>query len=120
MRITFALCIASMLSSQALGQATMPLSGDLLRETLIGNTIAGIENGESYSEYLRSDGSISGLSGSDKYSGRWRISGDQICFLYPEESRNWDCTQASLQGNEIIWSDKGGVANLIKGNPHGL
>jgi hypothetical protein len=120
MRIRFALYLASMLPSVALGQAPVPLSGELLRETFVGNTISGIENGEAYSEYLRSDGSISGLSGSEKYSGRWRISGDQICFLYLGESKNWDCTQASLRGNEIIWSDKGGVANLMKGNPHGF
>jgi hypothetical protein len=109
-----------LLSSAAFSQAAISLSGDLLRKTLIGNTITGVENGESYVEYLRSDGVISGLSGSEKYSGRWRISGDQICFLYPKESQDWDCTQASLQGNEIIWSDKGGTANLMKGNPNGL
>jgi len=118
MRMPLALCIASMLSSVALAQTTM--SSELLKETLVGNTIAGIDDGQAYFEYFRSDGSISGLAGSEKYSGRWRISGDQICFLYPEESNDWNCTKASLQGNEIIWPDKGGVASLIKGNPHGL
>jgi hypothetical protein len=36
------------------------LSGNQIRDTLIGNTLTGVADGESYSEHLNSDGTISG------------------------------------------------------------
>src|SRR5882724_241683 len=80
-----ALIVASTIlafSTTAFGQS---LSGKQIRETLIGNTFSGVdEDGESFSERLNPDGLISGRSPSGSYSGRWRISGKQICFLYPQ------------------------------------
>jgi hypothetical protein len=40
-------------------------------------------------------------------AGRWRISGDHICFFYAEGQRDpkWDCTEVNLKGNQIIWND---------------
>jgi hypothetical protein len=52
---------------------------------------------------LNADGSISGRSPSGSYSGRWRISGNQICFLYPQTK--WDCTEVRLDGDRITWED---------------
>ena len=102
-----ALIVASTIlafTTTAFGQS---LSGKQIRETLIGNTISGVEDGESYSEHLNPDGTISGRSPSGSYSGRWRISGNQICFLYPEAHRptEWDCTEVRLDGNRITWED---------------
>jgi hypothetical protein len=67
----------------------------------------GVADGESYSEHLNPDGTISGHSPSGAYAGRWRISGDQICFSYPEGKRDakWDCTEVKLKGSRIIWDD---------------
>jgi hypothetical protein len=103
-----ALIVASTIlvfSNTAFGQS---LSGEQIRETLIGNTISGISDGESYSEYLNPNGTIAGRGPSGSYSGKWRISGDQICFLYPQghESAKWDCTEVRLDGNRITWEDK--------------
>jgi len=92
-------------STAAFGQS---LYGKQIRETLIGNTFSGVdEDGESFSERLNPDGTISGRSPSGSYSGRWRISGNQICFLYPQgdQSTEWDCTKVRLDGNRITWED---------------
>jgi hypothetical protein len=112
-----ALIVASTIlafSTAAFGQS---LSGKQIRETLIGNTFSGVdEDGESFSEHLNPDGTISGRSQSDSYSGRWRISGNQICFLYPQgdQSTKWDCTKVRLDGDRITWEDKT-TATLSRG-----
>jgi hypothetical protein len=83
------------------------LSGDKIRTTLVGNTFSGFADGETYSEHLNPDGTISGQSPSGAYAGRWRISGDEICFSYTEDKLDpkWDCTEVILKGNQIIWDD---------------
>jgi hypothetical protein len=91
-------------SNTAFGQS---LSGKEIRETLIGNTLSGVSDGESYSEYLNADGTIVGRSPSGSYSGKWRISDDQICFLYPQgnQSTEWNCTEVRVDGDRITWED---------------
>lgn len=102
-----ALIVASTIlafSTAAFGQS---LSGKQIRETLIGSTFSGVdEDGESFSERLNSDGTISGRSPSGSYSGRWRISGKEICLLYPDQSAEWDCTEVRLDGDQITWDDE--------------
>jgi hypothetical protein len=105
MRVMLLAGVALALSTTAFAQE---LSGTQIRQALVGKTISGIENGESYSEYLSPDGGISGRSPSGAYSGRWAISGNEICFLYEEGSRRsgkWDCNDVRLHGNRIIWDN---------------
>ena len=111
-----ALIVASTIlafSTTAFGQ---PLSGKQIRETLVGNTFSGVEDGESFSEYLNPDGTISGRSPSGSYSGRWRISGNQICFSYPQgkQSAKWECTKVRVDGDRITWEDRT-TATLSRG-----
>jgi hypothetical protein len=43
-----------------------------------------------------------------KHWGRWRISGNEICFLYEQGKRDagkWDCNEVKLRGSQIIWDD---------------
>ena len=113
-----ALIVASTIlafSTTAFGQS---LSGKQIRETLIGNTFSGVdEDAQSFSEYLSADGTIWGESSSGSYSGRWRISGNQICFLYPQgdQSAEWDCTEVRLDGDRITWGDNT-TATLSRGD----
>jgi hypothetical protein len=104
MRIALLAGITFALSTAAFAQS---LSADQIKTRLIGNTFSGFADGESYSEHLNTDGTISGHSPSGAYAGRWRISGDQICFSYPEGkgSAKWDCTEVKLKGSRIIWDD---------------
>jgi hypothetical protein len=114
-------------TQSALAQSATTLTAQEIRDQLIGNTISGVEDGESYVEYLRKDGAISGQSGSEKYSGLWRIGDDQICFFYKEDgksaskSENWDCTFVVIHGDKVIWQGTDDPdATLLAGNPNGL
>jgi hypothetical protein len=101
MRIAMLAAAILALSTTAFAQS---LSGNQIRQTLVGGTISGVENGETYSERLNPNGTISGRSKSGAYSGRWRISGDEICLL-EEGARQWDCNEVRVQGDKIIWDD---------------
>jgi hypothetical protein len=103
-------------------QASQQLSSEEIRTSIVGNTLAGVQDGEAYTEFLRSDGTISGRAKSGEYSGEWRISGNRICFLYREDKKNWDCSYVKLRGSQVVWSQKGGASfsTLVRGNPRGL
>ena len=105
MRIALIAGMTLALSTAAFAQS---LSGDQIRTTLVGNTFSGVADGESYTEHLNPDGTISGRSPSGAYSGKWRISGNEICFSYMEgkQDTKWDCTKVKLRGARIIWDDK--------------
>lgn len=101
MRIAIAVLFTAALSTTAFAQS---LSGEQIRQALIGHTITGTEDGEAYSEYLNPNGTISGRSPSGAYAGKWRITDDEICFIY-DDSKGWDCNEVKLRGSEIIWDD---------------
>jgi hypothetical protein len=104
------------------------LPNDQIRAKLVGNTISGVEDEETYSEYLKQDGKIAGFAPSGKYTGRWRIADDQICFFYDgagktvTSAKDWECSFVAIDGSKITW-DPGPDASestLIAGNPKGL
>ena len=97
-----------------------------LRETLVGNTYAGDSTrhpGSRYAEFVRPDGTISGLwNGTDRYKGKWAISGKVWCYQYKNSS---DCGTVSKEGNAIYWyqldgTTKGGKSKVRQGNPDEL
>jgi hypothetical protein len=98
------------------------LSSKEIRASIVGNTLTGVQDGEAYTEFLRSDGTISGRAKSGKYFGEWRISGNRICFGYRDDKKNWDCSYVKLRGSQVVWSQKGGASfsTLVRGNPRGL
>jgi hypothetical protein len=102
MRIALVLSMTFALTATALAQS---LSDGQIRQALVGHTISGVENGKSYSEYLNPNGTISGKNSSGAYSGRWRIARGEICFLYEDSTKGWDCNGVRLRGNTIIWDD---------------
>ena len=114
MRVLLFITAATLaLSTTAFAQS---LSGDQIRETLVGNTMSGFDDGEVFHEYLNPNGTISGSTPSGRYSGQWRISGDEICFAYDTNAKSgpkWDCSEVRLRRNRIIWDDNS-TATLIR------
>jgi len=103
------------------------LSGGEIQARFVGNTIDGVENGESYSEYLVPDGTLRGVEPSGFYSGRWRIANNQICFHYDEDDGQpgaWDCSPVTLVGEKVYWSqgveEESPEATVVSGNPKNL
>jgi hypothetical protein len=108
MRSLFLATVVMALSTTAFAQS---LSGNQIRERLVGNIISGVDKGECFSQVLNPDGSIAAQSPSGTYWGRWNISGNKICLSYESES---DCTGVKLRGSRVIWDD-GTSASLKRG-----
>jgi hypothetical protein len=107
------------------------LTGEDIKKEIVGNSITGIEEGETYVEYLGPDGTISGLAESGFYRGSWRVDGDKICLLYDQDegadanANTWDCEPVTRKGQNIYWSDSVAAdepseATLLTGNPKKL
>jgi len=110
-----------------LGADASALSGAQIRAQVIGNTITGVEDGETYAEYLAPDGTISGEGDSGAYAGFWRVAGDQLCFRYDDDDAGgaWDCASVTLIGASVYWSRGAPAgappeATLLAGNPKKL
>jgi hypothetical protein len=107
------------------------LSADEIKNEIVGNTITGVDKGKAYTEYLKPDGTISGLEQAGPYNGAWRLEGDRICLSYdPDEEatskeRQWDCWPIARKGDDLFWSDSVAAddpaeAKLLPGNPKNL
>ena len=98
---------------------------DQLRKAVIGNTVSGVEDGKSYTEYFRSDGFIHGEDHEGPYVGEWRIAGPEICTRYFEEDHSmsaWECAGVDIDGSHFAWTKDGerNAAQLLPGNPDKL
>jgi len=68
-----------------------------------------------YTEFYGADGVIKGKD----YTGKWRVSGDTMCFQYSQDPEA--CWQVKLDGDKVTWVKGGkedGTGNIIKGNPN--
>jgi len=135
------------LSILMLGIAGHALASDLeltaseIKARIIGNTISGVDDGETYMEYYSPNGTILGTDSSGKYTGNWRIDGDQLCTLFPDDddsdddnstdnsaganktnnaggAKSWSCSNIGLIGDKVIWNDDGDLsdAKLLPGH----
>ncbi len=111
MRILLCVALSVTLSTTAFARS---LTGDQIKQLIIGKTITGVQDNARYSEYLDPQGTISGDSEGEDYFGRWRISGNELCFRYAGESKEWVCTGVTLKGSTIIWDDNTS-ATLVAG-----
>lgn len=90
-------------------------------------TFSGDDEGKSYSEYYAPDGTLRGKSGTETYSGSWKVVGEQLCFTYPNKGdktdSETDCYAVFKNGDAISWVDEDGKlveATFAEGNPNGL
>jgi hypothetical protein len=96
------------------------LSGDEIRQQLVGNTFTGLmeasEGGPSpYAEYYDPDGTIRG----EGYAGHWTSEGDTMCLAYEQSPKN--CWQVGSDDGELQWILNGtvqGTGKVAPGNPN--
>ncbi len=86
-------------------------------------TFRGNDGQSQYSEYYAPDGTLRGKSGTETYSGSWKVVGEQLCFNYPGKTNETDCYAVFKNGDVITWVDANGElveATYAEGNPDGL
>lgn len=101
-------------SGQASAGATA--TGDQITAAISGNTVQGsmIASG-AYTEFYGADGVIKGKD----YAGKWRVSGDTMCFQYGQDPES--CWTVRLDGDQVTWVKDGkddGTGTIVKGNPN--
>ena len=104
------------IGGSALAAATA--SGEQISAAISGNTVQGsmVASG-AYTEFYGADGVIKGKD----YAGKWRVSGDTMCFQYGQDPEA--CWQVRLDGNQVTWVKDGkadGTGTIVKGKPNGF
>src|SRR5208283_5437223 len=86
--------------------AARELSGDRIRQDVIGNTLVGTEDGLQYFEYFIDDGTIVGEGKDGEYSGHWFIQGAQLCVAYEDDNgyipQTHKCARVILNRNQVV------------------
>ncbi|MDQ0395443.1 hypothetical protein [Labrys monachus] len=90
----------------------LQLTAAEIKARIIGNTVLGVEDGNPYQEYFNPNGSISGKSSTETYTGAWRIQGDKLCMGYESDDESgqindWNCSDVGVIGDRVIWNDDG-------------
>ena len=92
------------------------LSGDQIRQAVVGNTVEGTMEGTGdYAEFYQTDGTIRAQA----YSGIWTIEGDDMCFQYGSDPKM--CWEVARDGDTLEWIKDGkveGTGKVAAGNPH--
>jgi hypothetical protein len=97
------------------------LTGDQIRQRIIGNTIVGTEDGAPVSKYFGADGFIRVEDKDGRYKGVWKIKGNELCVGYEDDNGNMDeakeCSTMALRGDRVIRSsDEGDLLTLKAGD----
>lgn len=95
---------------------------------LVSNTThSGTDQGAPYSEYYAADGKVSGTKDGTPYTGTWKVSNDELCFTYADDSgasqAPADCYTARADGATVYWYQDGTLSSTttsVPGNPQNL
>ena len=99
------------------------LSGDQIRQSVIGNTLVGTDEDSQYFEYFAADGTIVGQGEDGEYSGHWFMRGDRLCVAYEDDNghipQTDKCSGVIVSRDQIIASsiDEDDPLALLLGNP---
>jgi hypothetical protein len=120
------LAIALVFVSTAAFAASQKLSGNQIQQHIIGNTLAGTENGSPYFEYFAAYGVIMGRGKDGEYLGNWTIRGDKLCVAYEDDNGNiagiHKCSYIFVNGRQVTGSsiDEDDPLTIEQGNPRNL
>lgn len=126
MALRVAIPLALLLASTS-GQAVERLSGDQIRRSFEGNTVAGRYSGSNlpFSEYHHPDGRVSGHNrGVPNTDACWITTADAVCYYYgQQEKRRTYCFTVDLSGRLNVLRTKGsgrinGMAVVEPGDPN--
>ena len=127
--------LASLLLLTSLSFGAVLTTEAQIRQAIVGNTISGVEDGKSYTEYYQPDGYIHGLEPEGLYVGEWRTTGRNFCVRYFDKGEGadreeqgsgsigaWECMGVEIQGSLFAWIKDGEryKAQLAPGNPNKL
>lgn len=125
MRALNAMLVATAVTVPSQAQSKMLGNDDQIRQVFVGNTVSGVEQGESYVEFYFPDGRIGGEGREGAYSGHWQIVRGRMCLSYDVaggKATPWDCARVGLEGSRIVWAERGekSFSVLKAGNPKGF
>ena len=88
-------------------------------------TYRGESDGKPYAEYYAPDGSVRAKSGSEPYTGSWKVVGEELCFTYPKQGSESevDCYSVFKDGDALTWIGADGAVvktTYVEGNPDNL
>lgn len=105
--------VLTLVTAPAFGQDLA--TGAQIEAAIAGNTVQGsMLDAGAYTEFYQADGQIRGKD----YTGKWSISGDQMCFDYGEGA---DCWSVRIDGSAVTWVKDGvddGTGTILSGNPN--
>jgi len=117
--------LTGLLALTSLSFGAVLTTEDEIRQAIVGNTVSGIEDGKSYTEYYQPDGSVHGEDPEGPYVGEWRIAGRHFCTRHFDEDHSmsaWECMGVDINGSHFAWIEDGEryEAQLVPGNPNKL
>ena len=94
------------------------MSGSDIKARVIGNTVAGVDEGKPYQEYYNPNGSIDGVD-TEEYGGAWRIDSNRLCTRYESDDEKkgapaWECSGVTVKGDQLTWVDGEGEKTEVK------
>lgn len=126
--ITAALLLAAGYASpgQSEEQSKSRLTGEEIKEKIIGNSVSGPTKDGPYTVHFPGYGQVQGVRSSNyKDRGTWRVQDDLMCIRWDNWWGNAErCWDVFLTGNTVTWIRPDGSfsdsAELVEGNPAGL
>jgi hypothetical protein len=97
------------------------LIGKTAWDRLVGNSIAGTEDGKALVEFYAADGTAKSMMDNQISTGNWTLEGEAICFKYSGVPK--ECYRIEVFGDAATFYNEkgdGGRYAILKGNPHGL
>jgi hypothetical protein len=112
--------------SPVLPASAHKLTGKEIEQKLSGNSVRSADN---YTEFFTTYGSIRGAwKGGGRYTGSWRIDGDNLCSTYPDYPQYSGCEGVAIDGDQVYYLNSDGSVKtdypkpdtLVTGDPDNL